>query len=91
MLQKILEQSASKLNIKLSIEGGIEIAKRSRGTPRIAGRLLRRIRDISSVKNIKSIDKNFAIESLEQLDVDKFGLDALDRKYMQIIIQLPLR
>ena len=86
-LKHILKQSAFKLELDLTDEGAIVIAERSRGTPRVAGRLLRRIRDISSVKNIKSIDKNFAIESLEQLDVDKFGLDALDRKYMQIIIQ----
>ncbi len=86
-LKHILKQSAFKLELDLTDEGAIVIAERSRGTPRVAGRLLRRIRDISSVKNIKSIDKNFAIESLEQLDVDKFGLDALDRKYMQIIIE----
>ncbi len=86
-LKQILKQSAFKLELDLTDEAAIVIAERSRGTPRVAGRLLRRIRDISSVKNIKSIDKNFAIESLEQLDVDKFGLDALDRKYMQIIIQ----
>ena len=86
-LQKILEQSASKLNIKLSIEGAIEIAKRSRGTPRIAGRLLRRIRDISSVNKVDIIDKFFVEKALSQLDVDEFGLDSLDRKYLQTIIE----
>ena len=86
-LQKILEQSASKLDIKLSNEGAIEIAKRSRGTPRVAGRLLRRIRDISSVNKVNVIDKLFVEKALTQLDVDEFGLDSLDRKYLKTIVE----
>ncbi len=86
-LKKILLQSSKKLNINLTEEGALEIAKRSRGTPRIAGRLLRRIRDISSVKKIKEINLVCVKESLYQLDIDQFGLDALDRKYLRTIIE----
>ena len=86
-LKNILKKSSLKLNLKLTDDAALSIAERSRGTPRVAGRLLRRIRDICFVKKYEKIDKNFAIEALEQLDVDQFGLDALDRKYMQIIVE----
>ena len=86
-LMKILKQSALKLSLILTEDGAIEIAKRSRGTPRVAGRLLRRIRDISSVNNIEKIDKPFVEKALYQLDVDEFGLDSLDRKYLKTIIE----
>ncbi len=86
-LKNILKKSSLKLNLEVTDEAALVIAERSRGTPRVAGRLLRRIRDISSVKKNKKIDQIFAIEALEQLDVDQYGLDALDRKYMQIIVE----
>ena len=86
-LKSILKASAIKLNLKLTDEGAIEIAKRSRGTPRVAGRLLRRIRDISSVNKILEINKTFVEKALSQLDVDESGLDALDRKYLHAIIE----
>ena len=86
-LKTILKQSALKLKLKISDEGAKEIAKRSRGTPRIAGRLLRRIRDISSVNKVENIDKVFVKQALSQLDVDSFGLDAMDRKYLQTIVK----
>ena len=86
-LKNILMKSSVKMKLELTDDAALSIAERSRGTPRVAGRLLRRIRDICFVKKYEKIDKNFAIEALEQLDVDQFGLDALDRKYMQIIVE----
>ena len=86
-LVKILLKLAEKLNVNLDEGGSYEIAKRSRGTPRVAGRLLRRVRDILSVSSLKVIDNKFADRALSQLDVDKSGLDAVDRKYLNVIIE----
>ncbi len=86
-LVKILLKLAQKLQLNLEESGAYEIAKRSRGTPRIAGRLLRRVRDIFSISKNKIIDKNFADNALTQLDVDRSGLDAIDRKYLNVIIE----
>ena len=86
-LVKILLKLAEKLNVNLDEGGAYEIAKRSRGTPRVAGRLLRRVRDILSVSSLKVIDNKFADRALSQLDVDKSGLDAVDRKYLNVIIE----
>ena len=86
-LVRILLKLAEKLNVNLDEGGAHEIAKRSRGTPRVAGRLLRRVRDILSVSNLKLIDNKFADKALSQLDVDKSGLDAVDRKYLNVIIE----
>jgi len=86
-LIKILLKLAEKLNVNLVQGGAHEIAKRSRGTPRVAGRLLRRVRDILSVSNLKVIDSKFADKALSQLDVDNSGLDAVDRKYLNVIIE----
>jgi len=86
-LIKILLKLAEKLNVNLDQGGAHEIAKRSRGTPRVAGRLLRRVRDILSVSNLKVIDSKFADKALSQLDVDNSGLDAVDRKYLNVIIE----
>lgn len=86
-LVKILLKLAEKLDVNLSEGGAYEIAKRSRGTPRVAGRLLRRVRDILSVSSLKVIDNKFADIALSQLDVDKSGLDAVDRKYLNVIIE----
>ena len=85
-LVKILLKLAEKLDLNLDEGGAYEIAKRSRGTPRVAGRLLRRVRDILSVSSLKVIDNKFADRALSQLDVDKSGLDAVDRKYLNVII-----
>ena len=85
-LVKILLKLAEKLDVNLDEGGAYEIAKRSRGTPRVAGRLLRRVRDILSVSSLKVIDNKFADIALSQLDVDKSGLDAVDRKYLNVII-----
>ena len=86
-LVNILLKLAEKLKVNVEKKGAYEIAKRSRGTPRVAGRLLRRVRDILSVSNEKVIDENFADKALIQLDVDKSGLDAIDRKYLNVIIE----
>ena len=86
-LIKILLKLAEKLDVNLDEGGAYEIAKRSRGTPRVAGRLLRRVRDILSVSSLKVIDNKFADRALSQLDVDKSGLDAVDRKYLNVIIE----
>ncbi len=86
-LVQILLKLAEKLNVNLKKNGAYEIARRSRGTPRVAGRLLRRVRDILSVSKTNIIDNKFADNALSQLDVDKSGLDTIDRKYLKIIIE----
>ena len=86
-LVKILLKLAGKLKVNLNQDGAYEIAKRSRGTPRVAGRLLRRVRDILSVSEDNNIDYKFADTALAQLDVDKSGLDAIDRRYLNVIIE----
>ena len=86
-LVKILLKLADKLKVNLNQDGAYEIAKRSRGTPRVAGRLLRRVRDILSVSEDNIINHKFADKALAQLDVDKSGLDAIDRRYLNVIIE----
>ena len=86
-LQEIIERSASILNIKIEKQGSEEIAKRSRGTPRIANRLLRRVRDFADVKTKGIINVEIAREALEALKVDEAGLEQLDRDYLGLIIQ----
>ena len=86
-LQKIIERSASILKIKIEKKGSKEIAKRSRGTPRIANRLLRRVRDFADVKTKGIINVEIAKEALAALKVDEAGLEQLDRDYLSLIIQ----
>ena len=86
-LVKILLKQSEKLDVDLLESGAYEIARRSRGTPRVAGRLLRRVRDILSVSKTNIIDHKFAENALSQLDVDSSGLDAIDRRYLKIIIE----
>jgi len=86
-LQEIIERSASILKIKIEKKGSEEIAKRSRGTPRIANRLLRRVRDFADVKTKGIINVEIAKEALEALKVDEAGLEQLDRDYLSLIIQ----
>ena len=71
----------------LSEVGALEIAKRSRGTPRVAGRLLRRVRDFGAVSKAAEIDNKIADNALRRLDVDNYGLDAFDRRYLNCILQ----
>lgn len=85
-LKTILLRSAEILNIPLSTSGAMEIANRSRGTPRIANRLLKRIRDFAEVKRNGLIDEDVAKEGLRLLDVDAYGLDDLDRKILRTMI-----
>ena len=84
-LQKIITRAANLVSVNMTEDGAQEIARRSRGTPRIAGRLFRRVRDFATVSKLKSIDKKAADEALNRLDVDTKGLDALDRRYLGII------
>lgn len=86
-LQKIVLRGAKLLNIEISQDGALEIAKRSRGTPRIAGRLLRRVRDFGAVSDKKVIDSQISDMALKRLDVDDFGLDNFDRRYLNCIVQ----
>ena len=84
-LVKILTRSAQLLNVELKPEGAIELSKRSRGTPRIANRLLKRVRDFAEVQNNGIIDGKLAQSALDQMDVDHLGLDEMDRKVLGMI------
>ncbi|TKJ34490.1 Holliday junction branch migration DNA helicase RuvB [bacterium (candidate division B38) B3_B38] len=85
-LKVIVERSAGILNITITPEGALEIARRSRGTPRIGNRLLRRVRDYAQVKADGKITNKVALASLEMLEVDHFGFDEIDRKLLLTII-----
>jgi Holliday junction DNA helicase RuvB len=84
-LAQIVERSAGILGIELSAEGGAAIAARSRGTPRVANRLLRRVRDFADVRGSGTIDEAIAAEALEMLEVDAAGLDRHDRQLLDTI------
>ena len=86
-LQEIVERGARVLDVTVTAEGASEIAQRSRGTPRVAGRLLRRVRDFATVEGIASIDEAAADGALRRLDVDARGLDGLDRRYLSLIAE----
>jgi Holliday junction DNA helicase RuvB len=86
LLTTIVQRSAIILNVPISMEAAIEIAGRSRGTPRIANALLRRVRDFAQIKGNGSIDIKIAKYSLEALNVDAFGLDEMDNKILSTII-----
>ncbi len=85
-LQVIVERSARILNIEIESSGAYEVARRSRGTPRIANRLLRRVRDFADVKTNGIIHQKIANEALGILKVDELGLEQLDRDYLSIMI-----
>ncbi|ABI61999.1 Holliday junction branch migration DNA helicase RuvB [Granulibacter bethesdensis] len=84
-LELIVSRGAEKLGFDLSREGAAEIARRSRGTPRIAGRLLRRVRDFAMVQGVSPVDRSTADAALQRLEVDSLGLDAMDRRYLHRI------
>jgi len=86
-LLKVVLRSAQILNVKISEEGAWEIAKRSRGTPRVANRLLKRVRDYAEVMSDGTIDKEIAIYALDNLDVDEKGLDEMDKRILSTIIE----
>nr|WP_232298636.1 Holliday junction branch migration DNA helicase RuvB [Companilactobacillus ginsenosidimutans] len=87
-LSKIVFRSADVLNIKIDEDGAHELARRSRGTPRIANRLLKRVRDFAQVGNKDKIDYEIAKSALNQLQVDDAGLDSLDRRILKMMIDL---
>lgn len=86
-LAMIVERSAGLLAVDIDEDGANEIAQRSRGTPRIANRLLRRVRDYAEVKAKGSVNKEIADEALRMLDVDLIGLDLMDRNLLEAIIE----
>ena len=86
-LQFIITRAAEILNVKIDKEGALEIARRSRGTPRIANRLLKRVRDFAQVLGVEVIDRQLADEALAKLEVDRYGLDRNDRKILTTIVK----
>ena len=86
-LQKIIQRSSEVFNIKIGDQAARELARRSRGTPRVANRLLRRVRDFAQVKGEKVISYETTRDSLKQLQVDDEGLDQTDRKILRVIIE----
>jgi holliday junction DNA helicase RuvB len=86
-LAKIVRRSASLLEAEMTESGALEIAKRSRGTPRIANRLLRRVRDFAQVKSDGVISSEIADAALKMLDVDSLGFDVMDRKLLQAVLE----
>ncbi len=86
-LEQIVSRGARVLGVAMSAEGANEIARRARGTPRIAGRLLRRVRDFAHVDGAKAIDRKIADRALGELEVDHAGLDAMDRRYLGTIAE----
>lgn len=85
-LATIVSRSAQLLNVELEADGAAEIARRSRGTPRIANRLLRRVRDYAEVKHAGRINAQTADAALRLLDVDAAGLDMMDRKFLEAVL-----
>ncbi len=86
-LVEIVQRGARVMDMNISSDGAREIAKRSRGTPRVAGRLLRRVRDFAAVDNCPEVTVAVADKALKRLDVDALGLDAMDRRYLACIAQ----
>ncbi len=85
-LCRILQRSAGLLQIELEPDAAVEIARRSRGTPRVANRLLRRIRDFAQIAGSRRIDRETALSSLQRLDVDSRGLDEMDKRILLTLI-----
>jgi len=86
-LQAIVTRGARILGLPLTDDGAEEIARRARGTPRIAGRLLRRVRDFASVAGAEKVTRQIADAALSRLEVDALGLDQLDRRYLTMIVE----
>jgi len=86
-LQRVLTQASRKMGVDLAPDGAAEIAARARGTPRIAGRLLRRVRDFAMAEGAATIDRPCAARGLNRLEVDAVGLDSLDRRYLTALIE----
>ena len=86
-LRAIVSRGAEKLGVDMAADGALEIARRSRGTPRVAGRLLRRVRDVATVEGAGLIDAGVADKALKRLEIDGLGLDPLDRRYLGLIAE----
>ena len=86
-LAHIVSRGAALLNAEMSADGAGEIARRARGTPRVAGRLLRRVRDVATVEGAGVIDAGVADKALKRLEIDRLGLDPLDRRYLRLIAE----
>jgi len=86
-LEQIVSRGARVLGIGMTADGANEIARRARGTPRIAGRLLRRVRDFAHVDGAAQIDRKVADKALSELEIDNAGLDAMDRRYLRMIAE----
>ncbi len=84
-LLRVVSRAARLLDLHVADDGAREIARRSRGTPRIAGRLLRRVRDFANVAGVETVDAATADRALTRLEVDRLGLDAMDRRYLTMI------
>ena len=87
-LERVVTRAAGLLDLAIAPDGAVEIARRSRGTPRIAGRLLRRVRDFANVAGHKVVDRAAADSALNRLEVDALGLDAMDRRYLLMIADI---
>ncbi len=87
-LTKIVLRAAGKLSMEMTLDGGREIARRSRGTPRIAGRLLRRVRDLAEDEGFHKVDKEAADRALKRLGVDDIGLDKQDMRYLHALCEM---
>jgi Holliday junction DNA helicase RuvB len=87
-LELVVRRAARLLDLGITSDGAIEIARRSRGTPRIAGRLLRRVRDFAHVAGAPVVDAKIADASLHRLEVDQLGLDLMDRRYLHMIADI---
>ncbi|WP_372340420.1 Holliday junction branch migration DNA helicase RuvB [Parvularcula sp. IMCC14364] len=86
-LSGIVARGAVKLGVQMLADGALEIARRARGTPRVAGRLLRRVRDVALVEDAPVINRAVADRALTRLEVDNLGLDMLDRRYLRLIAE----
>ncbi len=87
-LELVVTRGAKLLSLSVTPDGATEIARRSRGTPRIAGRLLRRVRDFANVEKAATVDAGAADAALTRLEVDALGLDAMDRRYLTMIADI---
>ena len=87
-LEQVVRRAARLLGLELTDDGAKEVAKRSRGTPRIAGRLLRRVRDFAQSEGDKEVDAGVADRALTRMEVDRLGLDAMDRRYLEMIADI---
>jgi Holliday junction DNA helicase RuvB len=87
-LEKVVTRASRLLDLPIAPDGAVEIARRARGTPRIAGRLLRRVRDFAHVLGFEIVDAKLADQALNRLEVDSLGLDAMDRRYLHMIADI---